>query len=347
MTETRAVSIEDVRTLVGERQRYDDWMAALEARRAETPARVFERVYGDYAARRGDVMEQLRSHVGTLAALADDLDGKLNALEQELSTLEDERVEAMLRTAVGEFDDARWEQVRQDVEAKIAERTAERGTLMVEVDDVRTLLSSARNEPPPAPEPVAASAPTAAAVASEEVLLSERVTDTNVTPVSSEVFGSIEAEQAQPVESGTLDIEDALAMFTPAPAAPVSAPVAIDTMGIEVIGNDAGAPGMSSAARPTATATPATNPVTGAETDPFDDLAFLRSVIDPAEGSRGAASSNGNQGGQNASQATSAPAAAGAASGESLKTLRCTECGTMNLPTEWYCERCGGELAAF
>jgi hypothetical protein len=22
------------------------------------------------------------------------------------------------------------------------------------------------------------------------------------------------------------------------------------------------------------------------------------------------------------------------------------ECGTMNYPTEWYCERCGGELAA-
>jgi hypothetical protein len=28
------------------------------------------------------------------------------------------------------------------------------------------------------------------------------------------------------------------------------------------------------------------------------------------------------------------------------KTLKCTECGTMNRPTEWYCERCGAELAA-
>jgi hypothetical protein len=31
---------------------------------------------------------------------------------------------------------------------------------------------------------------------------------------------------------------------------------------------------------------------------------------------------------------------------EQIKTLKCTECGTMNYPTEWYCERCGGELAA-
>lgn len=31
---------------------------------------------------------------------------------------------------------------------------------------------------------------------------------------------------------------------------------------------------------------------------------------------------------------------------EQVKTLKCQECGTMNFPTEWYCERCGGELAA-
>src|SRR2546422_554789 len=30
---------------------------------------------------------------------------------------------------------------------------------------------------------------------------------------------------------------------------------------------------------------------------------------------------------------------------EAVKTLKCKECGTMNLPTEWYCESCGGELA--
>jgi rRNA maturation endonuclease Nob1 len=36
----------------------------------------------------------------------------------------------------------------------------------------------------------------------------------------------------------------------------------------------------------------------------------------------------------------------GAAEHSPQNTLRCTECGTMNSPTEWYCERCGGELAA-
>ncbi len=31
---------------------------------------------------------------------------------------------------------------------------------------------------------------------------------------------------------------------------------------------------------------------------------------------------------------------------EQTKTLKCNECGAMNYPTEWYCERCGAELAA-
>lgn len=37
--------------------------------------------------------------------------------------------------------------------------------------------------------------------------------------------------------------------------------------------------------------------------------------------------------------------AVGDDSSPQIKTLKCQECGTMNYPTEWYCERCGGELA--
>ena len=38
------------------------------------------------------------------------------------------------------------------------------------------------------------------------------------------------------------------------------------------------------------------------------------------------------------------PSAAG--DEEVARTLRCKECGTMNLPTEWYCGQCGGQLDA-
>lgn len=33
--------------------------------------------------------------------------------------------------------------------------------------------------------------------------------------------------------------------------------------------------------------------------------------------------------------------------GPEARTLVCSECGTKNLPTEWYCEKCGAELSAF
>lgn len=35
-----------------------------------------------------------------------------------------------------------------------------------------------------------------------------------------------------------------------------------------------------------------------------------------------------------------------AADADAAKSLVCGACGTPNFPTEWYCERCGGELAA-
>jgi hypothetical protein len=40
-------------------------------------------------------------------------------------------------------------------------------------------------------------------------------------------------------------------------------------------------------------------------------------------------------------------AEAEARAAEAARTLKCQECGWMNYPTEWYCEKCGGELAAF
>jgi hypothetical protein len=83
-----------------------------------------------------------------------------------------------------------------------------------------------------------------------------------------------------------------------------------------------------------------------------DELEFLKSVSDEEPRPRGRPSNPGMA----APTATSAPpktqepavqtiptvskAAAGVA-----KTLKCGECGTLNRPTEWYCERCGAELA--
>jgi hypothetical protein len=82
---------------------------------------------------------------------------------------------------------------------------------------------------------------------------------------------------------------------------------------------------------------------------PGDELAFLKSVSE--ESSRPARRpSNPGMPAQTATTAaprpaeTATPAPAKVASGVA-KTLKCGECGTLNRPTEWYCERCGAELA--
>lgn len=431
------VSIEEVRALVAERQRYDDWLAALEAKRADTPPRVFDRVYADYIGRRSEVISGLQSHIGELSAFGSDLEQRLGNLEMQLAAHEEELAEGMLRNLVGEYDDDRWVSVRQEVEGKIASLGGERDALQAEVEDVRSLLASARVAPPAsdtvtaaAEEAVAlavASPTPVAAVVLEEAAVVVPAADADDLSV---VFTDDTLESASavstPLSSASIPTPVVPITASPTPAAPVPsleafpdvAPVVftpmaaadvvsadddslldIDVSGIvenpvpqgasheDVLADVAALFDTSSiAAVPEPEPTTPKGPVTQSEVDdalamfgevtgpadqqfvqslqgieaehdarvdlstatvtppaapsandPFDDLAFLRSVID--------------QGG--ASEAPPAPvpmssvASQAASSSEPQKTLRCTECGTMNLPTEWYCERCGGELAAF
>jgi hypothetical protein len=79
---------------------------------------------------------------------------------------------------------------------------------------------------------------------------------------------------------------------------------------------------------------------------PGDELAFLKSVSDEEPRQTRRPSNPGMA----APTLTSAPPqasvpAVGKAAAAVAKTLKCGECGTLNRPTEWYCERCGAELA--
>jgi septal ring factor EnvC (AmiA/AmiB activator) len=86
---------------------------------------------------------------------------------------------------------------------------------------------------------------------------------------------------------------------------------------------------------------------------PVDELAFLKSVAEEEI----KPSRRPSNPGMVAPAATSAPARApepavqtaiptvSKAAAGVAKTLKCGECGTLNRPTEWYCERCGAELA--
>lgn len=388
-----AVSIPDIRALVAERQRFDDWLTALEARRAETPERVFARVHGDYLARRDAVVEKLHTHVGSLETMERDLNERLQKLEEQLAEREDERSEGMLRMAVGEYDADGWETKRREVEESLTKLGTDREALIVEAEDVRALLTSARHKPHVEPEVLAepeivpvedtqqelVSSNVASAIAHADPAAVEHTIDLNeqgdatAASAASDLITTDPFQRAVPratqpaddIESAFAVSDDEFAKLTgahDAPAYPDATPAsvasshqgndrdreaddAIDALGlggathsdslddIDVFGDSkSGSAGVtmppSSSSLPSHSAYQNLSPSQPPARDAFDDLAFLRSITDLGSGT----------------PTSGTPKPTGA---EPAKTLRCTECGTMNFPTEWYCERCGGELAAF
>jgi hypothetical protein len=91
----------------------------------------------------------------------------------------------------------------------------------------------------------------------------------------------------------------------------------------------------------------------------LDELAFLKSVTeDETSTTPSPKRASGAQYQPNIPMTPSKPAPAPPSSAlptppadedvevEDPRPLKCRDCGTMNLPTEWYCEQCGAELAA-
>ena len=81
-----------------------------------------------------------------------------------------------------------------------------------------------------------------------------------------------------------------------------------------------------------------------------DELTFLKSVSDedppaPRRATAGGSSTATSAPPRASEVQTATPASSGKAAAAVAKTLKCGDCGTLNRPTEWYCERCGAELA--
>ena len=89
----------------------------------------------------------------------------------------------------------------------------------------------------------------------------------------------------------------------------------------------------------------AASPMQDARRSADDDLGFLRNTPreSPVEQSRATTGTMITPSEANVLPSSSPPPPLAAA--DPAKTLRCGECATMNYATEWYCERCGGELA--
>ena len=375
-------SLTVVESLMAERRKYETWIAALESRRTTTPERVFSRVHADYHDRLDAVIEQLKEHTEGLRAELASLTLRLTAIEEEQQQRDDERAEAELRAHVGELSPDAWTQVAADSDRSLEELTAKHSELERERQKTRELLNEA--ERPPTPRGAAAVTNVAAApVTAPAAAPAPRPVPPHVEPASAPpAVSAAPAGEAQRARGEPMAAPAAAAPGTTELPAELPPPViAAEARIAEAASASSGAGDRTDAdVTPPPTQRADKGRMSGERAGTFDELAFLSSVVDTPPGvvdtppaDRGDERARRDSFAQRASEdeivnlandpgaALNAPRAASPLamnvsgnipivikdkSSEAAKSLKCGECGAMNYPTEWYCERCGAELAS-
>jgi len=356
-----------VSALMDERRKYESWLEALEAKRASTPERVFTRVHADYSARLDVVLNELVAHSGGLRSELSTLSSRLAELEDEQQQQRDERAEAELRAHVGELSPDAWKELSSSTDRTLEDLTSRHTDLERELIRTRELLNEAERPATPrgaaaVPEPV--SAPEPVKVQAEAEAVSGDETHTS----NPDSFVATAPETASPAAA---EVPSEL------PPAVIAAEAAI----IEEAAPAAERGDADVTPQPTQRAD--TGRASGETAGTFDELAFLSSVVNtptgtvdvPAPQERGDERARRDSFAQRASEdeivnlsadpgtmlegvapVRNSPLAMNVSgnipivikdkTAEAAKSLKCGECGAMNYPTEWYCERCGAELAS-
>ena len=279
MAEKEPVSLDALNGLLKERQRYEEWLAALEDKRATTSDAVYQRVRGDYETRLREVSGKLAERAGDLRESIDSLTVRVEEVSRQELQQREARQEAELRAAVGEYTDKQWKEIGGAWDKEIARLSKEKAALETQLNDLNRIFALSVKE------------------RQTEAIMQGRVAsdDGSRTPISPVV-----PRPAIP-EPPTLN-----------PPSRVEQPAA----------------------------SRAQQPAGGSQgtRSPFDQFPVLRPGGAPATPPATTAA---------VATPPSVPKSGGSQDprSEQHKTLKCPECGAANYPTEWYCERCGGELA--
>ena len=332
MTSFESNPMDALTALLEERRRYEGWLAQLEARRADSPSHVVERVRGDYLGRLDAVTQKLRGRAEELEATASGLRDRIAILQGEENGKRDERAELELRALVGEFSPDESNSAMASCDEVIGRVVGERSGLEAELARVTEVLSQVV-----APAPVeATAAPTVEAAHPEAEPLADRLPDLVAESVAQEIVAEHEPLQTQEMAAASaLETASIAPQPEPSPMDELaflhsvvdgprhdgsSVPSPETVQGGQPTGADLLPPPVLTAPRRPVTPLSTSIPTTR---DPFASTAKVSSLT-PG----------------------SIPSFLKDMPTEQVKTLKCQECGTMNYPTEWYCERCGGELAA-
>ncbi len=349
---TGASPVSAVGALMEERRRYESWLAALEARRSETPKHVFTRVHADYTARLESVVQRLVSHTDGLRAELTVLTTRIASLDEQRHRARDERAEAELRAHVGELTDNAWKEVAAASDALIASLAAQHAAAEEDLRRTRELLVDAERPPTPVPAPAPVSAESRAPGATAETKAATAPAPVEPAPVSDSAEVAAHVPGAEP--SG-----DSAA---PADGAQKPGEGSFDELAFlqSVVDVSNGSDSKSPPAKPTpfrpTGSAPAASPPPSSPAGPPRREPFVARKPEPRPEDRiqkqgeGSApliqAKQGNRGSLAANISGNNPIVLKDKPSESAKTLKCAECGAMNYPTEWYCERCGAELAS-
>jgi hypothetical protein len=348
-----------VSDLMEERRRFEAWLAALEARRDSTPERVYVRVHADYTTRLEAVIDQLTSHTDGLRGELGRLTSQIASVAEAQQQAREERSEGELRSHVGEITAEKWEELSRTSDAHIAELSARHALLQKELVRARELLTDAERPVttgsamaaiPATPNPGGAAAAKAAAVGdSAEGAVHVPAAQ---APPGARPKGRTGSFDELAFLSSVVDTEGGAAEGSEAPAAtapPAAKPAerAPEPAAARIPPPDRIVEGPAD--RPTASPSQErTSEREPARRDSYairapgakiENLDGAPSALGAPPRGRGETPMAANISGNNPIVIKDKPQ-------QGAKTLKCADCGAMNFPTEWYCERCGAELAS-
>jgi hypothetical protein len=293
MAEKDPVSLDALNGLLKERQRYEEWLAALDEKRANTSASVYQRVQSDYQTRLREVSSKLAERAGELRESIDALTLRLEDVSRQESQQRDARQEAELRAAVGEYTDKQWKEIGGAWDKELARLVKEKAALEAQLNELSRIFALSVKEKQ-----------------AGQIAAGNRGFPDGTRPSSE--------DGQRPTSSDGSRAPISPVVQRPAiPEPPTLNPPARSEQSTTTRGQQS--PQGTSSGR-----------------SPFDEFPVLR----PGSGS-----------GSPPSTAVATPPSVPKTGGtqdprsEQHKTLKCPECGAANYPTEWYCERCGGELA--
>ncbi|MDP3774589.1 MAG: hypothetical protein Q8Q85_10025 [Gemmatimonadales bacterium] len=310
-----------VERLLEQRRLFQDWLTKLSGGAGETmPGHVVEKVRNDYRARLAEVMTELAQHDDSIRQALAEAQGRHESMERQQQAAKDELAEVRLRKQVGELDDAVFKEINARLKGTIDETSKDLAASLRDIERYEEIIELIAAEGVPA-APVATSA--AAAAAPEPA-------PAPAAPVAEPAVAAqgSESEEAPEHPASQIDALEEMAFIRSmtgvmAPPQRPSRPV-----------------GRVAEPEPQASPKAAPEPAAAIVAPPAEMQVVRDQAFEEPEASVEERGSKQVAGTVRRSEDARAAQAEG-------KALVCGECGAPNLPTEWYCAKCGAELSAF